>query len=56
MSGVCTSLILLAQYLMITFRRGTILFTPEAWWQIGGPGVLAMHHGAVAVLGSAYDR
>jgi hypothetical protein len=41
MSGVCTSLILLAQYLMITFRRGTILFTPEAWWQIGGPGVIA---------------
>ena len=42
MSGVCTSLILLSQYLMITFRRGSILFTPEAWWQIGGPGVLAM--------------
>jgi hypothetical protein len=42
MSGVCTSLILLAQYLMITFRRGSILFTPEAWWQIGGPGVIAM--------------
>ena len=42
MSGVCTSLILLAQYLMITFRRGSILFTPEAWWQIGGPGVMAM--------------
>ena len=42
MSGICTSLILLAQYLMITFRRGTILFTPEAWWQIGGPGVVAM--------------
>jgi len=42
MSGVCTSLILLAQYSMITFRRGSILFTPEAWWQIGGPGVIAM--------------
>ncbi|MFL6593932.1 MAG: hypothetical protein ACJ8HQ_00690 [Chthoniobacterales bacterium] len=42
MSGVCTSLILLAQYLMITFRRGSIVFTPEAWWQIGGPGVIAM--------------
>ena len=42
MSGLCTSLILLAQYLMITFRRGTIVFTPEAWWQIGGPGVIAM--------------
>ena len=42
MCGVCTSLIQLSQYLMITFRRGSILFTPEAWWQIGGPGVLAM--------------
>ena len=42
MSGVCTSLILLAQYLMITFRRGSILFTAETWWQIGGPGVIAM--------------
>ena len=42
MSGVCTSLILLAQYLMITFRRGSILFTPEALWQIGGPVVIAM--------------
>src|SRR6187551_1934080 len=42
MSGVCTSLILLAQYLMITFRRGSIVFTPEAWWQIGGPGFFAM--------------
>jgi len=42
MSGICTSLILLAQYLMITFRRGSLLFEREAWWQIGGPGVLAM--------------
>ena len=42
MSGICTSLILLAQYLMISFRRGSILFTPEVWWQIGGPGVIAM--------------
>lgn len=42
MSGVCTSVILLTQYLLITFRRGTILFTPEAWWQIGGPGLIAM--------------
>lgn len=42
MSGVCTSLILLSQYLMIAFRRGSLAFTREAWWQIGGPGVLAM--------------
>ena len=42
LSGICTSVILLAQYLMITFRRGSILFTPEVWWQIGGPGLIAM--------------
>lgn len=42
MSGVCTSLILLSQYLMIAFRRGSLAFTREAWWLIGGPGVLAM--------------
>ena len=42
MSGVCTSAILLAQYLMIAFRRGSLVFSREAWWQIGGPGVIAM--------------
>jgi hypothetical protein len=42
LSGVFTSLIVLAQYLMITFRRGSIVFTREIWWQIGGPGLIAM--------------
>ncbi len=42
MSGVCTSLLLLSQYLMIAFRRGSLEFTREVWWQIGGPGLLAM--------------
>jgi hypothetical protein len=42
MSGICTSAILLAQYLMLSFRRGSILFSREVWWQIGGPGLLAM--------------
>src|SRR5437588_67331 len=42
LSGVCTSAIVLAQYLMITFRRGTFVFSREAWWQIGGPGLIAM--------------
>jgi hypothetical protein len=42
MSGLCTSLIILAQYLMITFRRGSLLFTHETWWQIGGPGLIAI--------------
>jgi hypothetical protein len=27
---------------MISFRRGSLIFTREVWWQIGGPGLLAM--------------
>jgi hypothetical protein len=27
---------------MITFRRGSVFFSPEVWWQIGGPGLIAM--------------
>src|SRR5436853_6863637 len=42
LSGVFSSVIVLAQYLMITFRRGSLVFTPEIWWQIGGPGLIAM--------------
>jgi hypothetical protein len=42
MSGLCTSAILFSQYLMISFRRGSFLFSHETWWQICGPGVLAM--------------
>src|SRR3954465_8419728 len=42
MSGVCTSAIVLSQYLMISFRRGSLFFTKEAWWQIVGPGIIAM--------------
>lgn len=42
LSGVFTSLIVLAQYLMITFRRGSFVFTREIWWQIGAPGLFAM--------------
>src|SRR4030081_938543 len=41
-AGICTSAIILAQYLMITFRRGTFLFTREVWWQIGAPGLIAI--------------
>ena len=29
LSGICTSLIVLVQYLMITFRRGSLVFTRE---------------------------
>jgi hypothetical protein len=42
LTGLCTSAIILAQYLMITFRRGNFLFTKEVWWQIGVPGLIAM--------------
>ncbi|MGH8092481.1 MAG: hypothetical protein ACREIF_03280 [Chthoniobacterales bacterium] len=42
LSGIGTSLILLCQYLMISFRRGSIFFNREVWWQIGGPGLLAI--------------
>ena len=42
MSGIGTSVIILAQYLMITFRRGSLIFSGEVWWQIGGPGLIAM--------------
>ena len=42
MTGVCTSLLLLTQYMMINFRRGSLFFSPEVWWQIGAPGVIAM--------------
>ena len=48
LSGVSTSVILLAQYLMISFRRGSLVFTPEAWWQIGGPGLIALFIAPVA--------
>jgi hypothetical protein len=42
LSGIFTSLIVLAQYLMITFRRGSVVFNREIWWQIGTPGLIAM--------------
>ena len=42
LTGICTSAIILAQYLMITFRRGSLFFSREVWWQIGGPGLIAM--------------
>src|SRR3954471_15707030 len=43
LSGVCTAFIVLAEYLMITFRREPIvfLFDKEIWWRIGGAGLVA---------------
>src|SRR5213083_3410825 len=42
LSGVGTSLIVLTQYLMIAFRRGSPIFTREVWWQIAAPGLIAV--------------
>src|SRR5205823_6513695 len=42
LSGLCTSAILLAEFLMLTFQRGGFVFSKEIWWRILGPGVMAM--------------
>jgi hypothetical protein len=44
LSGICTSAIVLAEYLMISLRRQPVLFhfDPEIWWRIGGAGLAAM--------------
>lgn len=41
-SGVCTSIIVLAEYLMITFRRGEFAFPADVWWRVGGSGLVAV--------------
>src|SRR5207245_10456049 len=42
MSGICTSSLLLGQYSMLSFCRSSIFFSREVWWQIVGPGLLAV--------------
>src|SRR5438067_5739327 len=42
LSGVCTSVIVLAQYLMITFRRGSRVLNRALRGHIGRPGLIAM--------------
>src|SRR5258708_4251646 len=42
LTGLCTSAIIFAQYLMITFPRGSFFFNREVWVQIGVPGFVAM--------------
>ncbi len=47
MSGVCTSLIVLAEFLMISVRRAALydapfVFNHEIWWRIAGPGLVAL--------------
>ena len=41
-SGVCTVVILLSQYLMITFRLGGLIFPKTLWIRILLPGFFAM--------------
>jgi len=43
LTGICTSLIVLAEYLMLTIRREPVvfLFNREIWWRIGGAGIVA---------------
>ena len=43
LTGLCTSLIVLAEYLMLTIRREPVvfLFNREIWWRIGGAGLVA---------------
>lgn len=42
MCGPLVSFLVLAEFLMITFRRGEFLFPPVVWWRIGGAGIVAM--------------
>ena len=43
LTGVCTAVLVLAEYLMITIRRQPVhfIFNEEAWWRIGGAGLIA---------------
>ena len=42
--GICTAMIPLAEYLMISIRRQPVYFHfgQEIWWRIGGAGLAAM--------------
>jgi len=47
LSGVCTSVIVLAEFLMISVRRAAFYNVPfevhrDIWWRIGGPGLVAL--------------
>jgi hypothetical protein len=42
LSGLLTSVIVLAEYLMITLRRGEFIINKEIWWRIGGAGLVAL--------------
>ena len=44
LSGLCTAFIVLAEYLMLTFRRDPVvfIFNKEIAWRIGGAGIVAL--------------
>ena len=47
MSGLCTSCIVLAEFLMLSVRRAALYgvpfeFSRDIWWRIGGPGLVAL--------------
>jgi hypothetical protein len=43
LTGFCTSVLVLAEYLMITIRRQPVqfIFNDQVWWRIGGAGLVA---------------
>ena len=43
LSGLCTSVIVLAEYLMLCLRRQPVsfVFNQDIWWRIGGAGLIA---------------
>ncbi|MCX6967499.1 MAG: hypothetical protein NTZ46_06910 [Verrucomicrobia bacterium] len=47
MSGLCTSAIVLSEFLMLSVRRAALYNVPfefnrDIWWRIGGPGLVAL--------------
>jgi hypothetical protein len=44
LSGLCTAFIVLAEYLMLTFRRDPVVlvFNQDIAWRIGGAGLMAL--------------
>lgn len=42
LTGLFTSVILLVEYLAITFRRHNPQFPEQLWWLVGGSGLIAM--------------
>lgn len=50
-SGLCTIIILLAEYLLLTFRRGGLVFPASLWPRLLLPGFLAMVASPVVFFG-----